>query len=347
VNSATLYGLSVIALSGILQGSVLSPMKYLRRWPFENIWLLVSTFAYLILPQVFALATIPHLLSTFEHTSAATMERTLLFGLGWGLAVVTFGLGCELLGLAIGYAIILGLGACIGSLVPLIGQHRDQLWRRAGLGTIAGIALLIAGVILFSIAGKKRDELRRGNESGPTKSNDRGGVKPTFVIGLIICIACGVLSPLINIAFAYAKEIQDQAVFFGAAPANSANAVWVLVANAGYLPSLCYCIFLLNRNKSWNRFSWKAEPYWFLTPLMGLMWISGTVLYGMGAIRMGQLGPTIGWPVVMSMMVLTANCWGLLAGEWRGAGGTAIRLATSGLVSIIVAMFVLGWSNNF
>jgi L-rhamnose-H+ transport protein len=339
VNSATVYGLSVIALSGLLQGSVLSPMKYLRKWPFENIWLLFSTFAYLVLPWVFALATIPHLVSTLERTSTATVQRTLLFGLGWGLAVVTFGLGCKLLGLAIGYAIILGLGACIGSLVPLIAQHRDQLFRRVGLGTIAGVALLVVGVILFSIAGKKRDEVLCGSEPGPTKEN-------AFVIGLIVCIACGVLSPLINIAFAYAKEIQDQAIFFGAAPANSANAVWVLVANAGYLPSLCYCIFLLSRNKSWNRFSWKAEPYWFLTPLMGLMWISGTVLYGMGAIRIGQLGPTIGWPVVMSMMVMTANFWGLLGGEWRGAGGTAIRLATSGLVTLIVAMFVLGWSNS-
>jgi L-rhamnose-H+ transport protein len=269
-----------------------------------------------------------------------------LFGLGWGLAVVTFGLGCEMLGLAIGYAIILGLGACVGSLVPLIGQHRDQLWERAGLGTMAGVALLISGVIMFSLAGKKRDELRRGTVSDLATGRNRGGVKATFEIGLVVCVACGVLSPLINIAFAYAKEIQDQAILFGAAPANSANAVWVLVANAGYLPSLCYSIFLLNKNKSWRHFAKKAEWYWFITPLMGLMWISGTVLYGMGAIRMGQLGPVIGWPVVMSMMVLTANFWGLLAGEWRGARGAPMLWGTSGLVTMIIAMFVLGWSNR-
>lgn len=344
--SGTVYGLSIIVVSGIVQGSVLFPMKYLRKWPFEQIWLLYSTFAYLVLPWAFALATIPHLISTFEHTSTPALERTLLFGLGWGLAVISFGLGCELLGLAIGYAIILGLGACVGSLVPLIGQHRDQLWERAGLGTMAGVALLIGGVIMFSLAGKKRDELRREAESDPATSKDRGGVRATFMIGLVICIACGVLSPLINIAFAYAKEIQDQSILFGAAPANSANAVWVLVANAGYIPSLCYCIFLLNKNKSRTQFSIKAERYWLVTPLMGLMWISGTVLYGMGAIRMGQLGPVIGWPVVMSMMVLTANFWGLTAGEWRGARGAPIRLAISGLVTMIVAMFVLGWSNR-
>ena len=344
--SGTVYGLSVIVVSGIVQGSVLSPMKYLRKWPFENMWLLVSTFAYLLLPWVFALATIPHLISTFEHTSTSALVRTLLFGLGWGLAVVTFGLGCELLGLAVGYAIILGLGACVGSLVPLIGQHRDQLWARAGLGTMAGVVLLIFGVIMFSLAGKKRDELQHATGSDLATGKDRGGIKATFAAGLVVCVACGILSPLINIAFAYAREIQDHAIAFGAAPANSANAVWVLVANAGYLPSLCYCIFMLSKNRSWNRFSSKAERYWFITPLMGLMWISGTVLYGMGAIRMGPLGPVIGWPVVMSMMVLTANFWGLISGEWRGARGSPIRLAVSGLVTMIIAMFVLGWSNQ-
>ncbi len=344
--SATVYGLSVIVLSGILQGSVLFPMRYLRKWPFENIWLLYSSFAYLLLPWAFALATIPHLIRTFEYTSGPLLGRTLLFGLGWGLAVVTFGLGCELLGLALGYAIILGLGACVGSLVPLIGQHREQLWKPAGLGTMAGVVLLIAGVVLFSLAGKRRDERQRGAGSAPATNEARGGVKATFVIGLIVCVACGLMSPLINIAFAYAKEIQDQAILLGAAPANSANAVWVLVANAGYVPSLFYCIFLLNKNKSWKQFSAKAELYWFVTPVIGFIWISGTVLYGMGAIRMGQLGPVIGWPVVMSMMVLTANFLGWVGGEWRGAQGAPIRLATSGLITMIVAVFVLGLSNR-
>jgi L-rhamnose-H+ transport protein len=345
VISRSVDGLSLIVVSGLLQGSVLSPLRYLRK-PFENIWLLYSTFAYLVLPWAFALATIPHLISTYKYTSTAALERTLLFGLGWGLAVITFGLGCELLGLAIGYAIILGLGACIGSLVPLIGQHRDQLWRPAGIGTIAGVVLLIAGVIMFSLAGKKRDEPGLGAEPDIDRNPDQSWQKRRFVIGLLVCIACGVLSPLLNIAFAFAKEIQDQAILFGAAPANSANAVWVLVANAGYLPSLVYCIFLLLKNKSSKHFFRRPARFWFITPLMGLMWISGTVLYGMGAIRMGQLGPTIGWPVVMSMMVLTANFWGLLAGEWHRAGRPAVRLASSGLVTMIVAMFVLGWSNS-
>jgi L-rhamnose-H+ transport protein len=344
--SDTGYGLAIVFLSGIAQGSVLMPMKYLRRWRWENIWLLYATFAYLLLPWLFALATVPHLILTFESTSSATLVRTLVFGLLWGLAVVTFGLGCELLGLALGYAIILGLGACVGSLVPLIGQHRDQLWARAGFGTMAGVVLLTGGVIMFSLAAKKREEAQRELVGGPEFAEAKGGLKANFVLGIVICIVCGVLSPLINIAFAYAAEIRGQAVKFGAAPSNAANAVWVLVANAGYIPSFCYCLFLLRKNKSWGLFAKSAERLWFIAPLMGFMWIFGTVLYGVGAIRMGQLGPVIGWPVVMSTMVLTANVWGLVAGEWRGVGGVPIRLATAGMATLIAAMFILGWSNK-
>jgi L-rhamnose-H+ transport protein len=339
------FGLGIIFLSGLLQGSMLTPMKWLHNWAWENIWLVYATCAYLVLPWVFAVATVPHIVSAFENTPSVVLLRTLLFGFLWGLAVITFGLGCKLLGLALGYAIILGLGASVGSLVPLIGQHRSLLWARAGLGTIAGIILLIVGVILFSLAGKKREEIQRGASVGREIGQQGGGLTPTFVIGLCICIVCGILSPLINIAFAYGAEIQRQAVNFGASPSRAGNAVWLLVANAGFLPSLCYCMFLLNRNKSWSSFSKGTMRDWFIPPFMGFMWISGTVLYGTGAILTGQLGPVIGWPVLMATMVLIANFWGLVVGEWRDVHGSPIFLASTGMVTLITAMFVLGWSN--
>src|SRR5579863_8907302 len=110
-------GFVIIVLGGLLQGSVLTPMKYLPKWPWENIWLVYATFAYLLMPWGFALLTVPHLTNVLSATPNVALLRTLAFGFLWGLAVVTFGLGCELLGLALGYAIILGLGTSFGSMV--------------------------------------------------------------------------------------------------------------------------------------------------------------------------------------------------------------------------------------
>ncbi len=51
------------------------PMKFTRRWEWENTWLVFSFSAYLLLPWLIAWLTLPHLLAIF----AATSEWTLLF----------------------------------------------------------------------------------------------------------------------------------------------------------------------------------------------------------------------------------------------------------------------------
>ena len=336
--------LSVVA-AGLFQGTMLTPMAYLRKWRWENVWLVYAIWAYLTLPWVFTFATVPHLFQVLAAAPASALIRTLIFGVLWGVAVVLFGLGCEMLGIALGFAIILGLGTSVGTLVPLILQHRDQLFAPAGLGTIAGSILLTIAVIMLSVAGKKRDQILKG--SAPTSdSAERQTGRGNFVLGLILCILCGLLNPLFNIAFAYGADIQAQAVRFGAAPANAGNVVWLLVANAGYFPSFIYCLILLRKNRTWSYFSTGTPKYWLLPIAMGFMWISGTVLYGVGANLMGSLGPVIGWPVLMSTMVLTANFWGFLVGEWKGVHGFPRTLSMAALAILVIAMFTLGLTSR-
>jgi L-rhamnose-H+ transport protein len=340
-------GFSIILLAGIVQGTVLTPMPYLRKWSWENIWLPYSSFAYLILPWPFALITIPHLLTVLSATPHQVIVHTLLMGFLWGLAVVLFGVGVDMLGLALGTAIIMGLGTSVGSLVPLVGQHREQLWAPSGLCTLAGVVLLTLAVGLFSAAGKQRDQILRAR-SGEAAAVDSGLVRGgRFLGGLIVCILCGFLNPLINIAFAYGSEIQKVAVEHGASATSAGNAVWLLVANAGFFPSLIYSLYLLKRNQTWSTFRAGSGKYWLLPPLMGLMWISGTVMYGVGANAMGSLGPAIGWPVFLSTTVLVANSWGFFTHEWKGIHGRPLRLQTAGLIILIAAMFTLGLASRF
>ena len=57
--------------------------------------------------------------------------------------------------------------------------------------------------------------------------------------------------------------------------------------------------------------------------LMGLLWYSGLVVYGMGADALGALGGIVGWPVFMSVDIIAGMLWGFLGGEWKGASRTA------------------------
>jgi L-rhamnose-H+ transport protein len=339
-------GFLIILIAGVVQGSVLTPMAYLKKWSWENTWLIYSLFAYLLLPWPFALLTVPKLFSTFAAVPQQTILWTLVLGSVWGLAVALYGLGVDMLGLALGTAIILGLGTSVGSIVPLIGQHREKLWASSGIATLAGIFLLTIAVVLFAVAGQQRERILQARSG--RSAVDMGLVRSgRFLTGLIICILCGLLSPLLNITFAYSTEIQKQAINHGANPIFAANAIWLLLANAGFLPSFFYSLYLLRNNRTWSAFGSGAGRYWLLPPLMGLMWISCIVLYGVGANQMGSLGPVIGWPVLVSTSVLGANCWGFFTGEWRGIHGQPVHLQTGALVVLVAAMFALGLASRF
>ena len=75
---------------------------------------------------------------------------------------------------------------------------------------------------------------------------------------------------------------------------------------------------------------------------MGAMWLGGMVLYGIGANILGTIGSSIGWAIVMSLMVLVANFWGMMAGEWRGVGRRPLRMMRTGLAMLVAAMFMVG-----
>ena len=63
--------------------------------------------------------------------------------------------------------------------------------------------------------------------------------------------------------------------------------------------------------------------------------------YGIGQTRIGQYGPVLGWPLFMTVIVLVANLWGILTGEWRGAGRRTFRYLAAGNALMIVALVVI------
>jgi len=340
-------GLIVTLVSGVMQGTMLVPMKYLRKWEWENIWIVFAIFAYMFLPWVFAALTIPHLLAVYQSVPAAILLRTVLYGVGWGCAAVLFGLGVKMLGLALGYAIILGLGTSMGALVPLATLHREKLWDPAGLGTITGVLMLITSVILFSVAGTQREAyLEKSRDTDQTTVTAVAAADNRFVAGLVLCILCGLLNPCINFALAYGAEIQSQAIQRGASPSVAANAIWVIVANAGFVPNLIYCVYLLSRRGTWNRFASGTLSYWILAPGMGVMWTAATVLFGVGAGWMGKLGPVVGWPLLMCSMILAATFCGFVSGEWKGVVGKPIRVMTAGMLVLMSAIGIMAWSSR-
>jgi hypothetical protein len=72
---------------------------------------------------------------------------------------------------------------------------------------------------------------------------------------------------------------------------------------------------------------------------MGTLWMAGISLYGSGARKLGPLGSSLGWAIFMTSMVIVANLFGLLTGEWREA-----PLRSKQKLMISIALLVLAIS---
>jgi L-rhamnose-H+ transport protein len=331
-------GYLLVISAGILQGSFMVPMKFTRHWAWENTWLGFTSTAYLIWPWLLALLTLPRVGSIFAATSHRSLLLVELFGFGWGLGALTFGLGVDLLGLGLGFTIILGLSASTGTLIPMAFLSPEKLARPQGLLTLAALVLVLGGLALCSWGGKMRDA--RQNTAKHEK-------RSSFGLGLAICIASGLFSSCGNLGFAFGGEVIQRAIEKGATASMAGNSLWALITIPLFLCNAIYCFCLLKRRGTGGRF---FEPgtglYWILAATMGLLWMGGFVCYAPGTRLLGPLGPSVGWAIMLSAMVITANVWGFLTGEWKGAGQKAYMFLLSGVVTLIVAIGVVGFANH-
>src|ERR1700730_11245239 len=134
------FGIVLTLLAGLMAGNCMLPMKFNRTWKWENSWLVFSVVSLVILPWMLALGLVDHLFEAYRGLTLLQLGVPFLFGAGWGVAQVLFGLSVQRLGLGLAYAIIVGLGALLGTLVPLFAQHRSQVDGTALLEIFCGIA---------------------------------------------------------------------------------------------------------------------------------------------------------------------------------------------------------------
>ncbi|MGO8814627.1 MAG: L-rhamnose/proton symporter RhaT [Terriglobia bacterium] len=333
------WGLILVLLGGVLNGSFAAPMKRLSAWRWENIWLVYALTGLLILPWVIAVATVPHLGGVLQQASGAVLAKVALFGFAWGIGAVLFGQGIARVGLALGFSVILGISSSFGSLLPLAILHPEQLSTRHGAALVSGTLVMILGLVFLALAGKRRErEQARG-----AKDLERSG----FGAGLVICILSGVFSSLLNFAFVFGEEMHQLSLQAGAATAMSSNAIWGLAVSCGCLPNVAYCVYLLNQNRTWGVFRGKnaGAGYALGAALMGALWYCGLVVYGMGAAALGSLGGIVGWPVFMSLDIITGILWGFFGGEWKGASRTALGYCLAGIAILFLAIGVISLGN--
>ncbi len=333
MNTEVLEALALVLVASMLNAAYTLPMKATRKWAWENTWFAFSVLGLVVVPTLITAATVPNLAHVYAQTPAGTLAAMAFFGLLWGICMVLFGLAVPIAGLAISFALSLGTSAACGSLLALLMKDPGRVLTRSGIAIAAGLALIVAGVWLCGAAGRLRERLE-GNASAAHGSR--------FVKGFVYAILSGVLGSMLNLGLAAGGQLQQLAAQQGASTAMMSNAVWLPCIYAGFLPGVIYCWHLMRKNRT-TPLLWRAARwyYWLMAALMGAFWFGSIVAYSLAAVKLGELGPAIGWPLFMSAVVIVSMFNGLVTGEWSRGGPRPIRIMSGGIACLVGAIVAL------
>src|SRR6187401_2711918 len=348
-------------IGGFASGSFYIPYKKVRGWHWENYWLIGGLFSWLIVPPIAAWLTIPGFAEIIGGTGFSTLCFTFFFGLLWGIGGLTYGLGVRYLGVSLGSSIILGLCMVFGALIPSIyydfspvaGKDTFSMMcgRTWGLTVLGGLAVCIIGIILCGKAGTMKEKQLRAS-SDPHGMEVKTEYK--FALGMFVSIVSGVLSACFNFGLEAGQSMGAVAneAWKLAHPGEGEflyrnNVIYVVLLWGGLTTNFIWCMILNARNKTFGDYTNKKTPLlrnYIFSALAGTTWFLQFFFYGMGESKLGN-GPS-SWILHMAFIILVANMWGLVLKEWKGVNKKTTATIIAGILTIIVAVVIVGIGNN-
>jgi L-rhamnose-H+ transport protein len=369
-------------IGGFASATNFIPFRGIKRWSWEIYWLIQGVAAWLIAPIVLAGLLVPdlfHVLHTAYVTKPESVWFAILFGMLWGVGGLTFGLAIRYLGIALGYAIALGLCTAFGTLVPPIfhGQLVTIAGERSGKIILLGIFICLIAVAVNGAAG-----LSKEREITPEEKAESGERDFSFVKGVLIAIGAGFMSsffafgldagaPIGAIAKAHLIETGRPEVFQNLP-------VLVVVLWGGFATNFVWSMILIFRNRSFAQFTGTpgSNPMravatsgdtlmdfdvsdiaglsrlsnttlvrnYLFAALAGVIWYFQFFFYSMGQTKMGRYDFS-SWTLHMASIIIFATLWGLALKEWKGTSLRTKTLVTCGLMLLIGSTLVVGYGN--
>jgi L-rhamnose-H+ transport protein len=330
-----LAALMTIVFAGVMNGSFAAPMSRVRGWQWEHTWLLWSILAMFVIPASVMAATVSNPGAVYRTAGPEAIVSTALYGMVWGAGTVLFGLGIARVGIALSFGIILGTSSSVGTLVPLLILRRGRALSHADMFVLMGAGFVLMGVAFSAWSGLLRETTRSERVK-----------RSSFAVGLIVCFLSGIGSSCMSLALNESTPISNAARALGTSEAASLNAVWPILLGGGALVNVLYCVLLFIRHRNLAHFRQSASVNTAWVALMAILWSGSNFVYGFGARGLGPLGLVVGWPIFMAVIVLSANAWGVLKGEWRSAGTGAVAWATAGCLLLIAGIWIVAWAGN-
>ena len=334
-------GILLIALGSIGAASFYVPFKKVKEWAWESYWLAQGVAAWLIAPWLFALIFIPRgeLIPILNEAPSSAKFMAVVFGVLWGFGGLTFGLSMRYLGVALGQSIALGLCAAFGTIIPAVVAGQNLFSSRAGILTLIGVALTVAGISVIGYAGALK--------SREMSEEDKRAAVKEFALkkGILIAIFAGIMSACFNFGFEAGKPIETVALAHGTNPLFQKNPSLIFILMGGFITNLVYCLFLNIKNRTYKDYYTVSGSVLannlFFTFLAGLLWFLQFHFFGMGSSKLPAGMAVFGWSILMALNIAISNIWGILLNEWKGVKTKTIVVLIIGIVVLILSTFIV------
>jgi L-rhamnose-H+ transport protein len=234
-------------LGGLASGSFYVPYRGVKKWAWETFWLAGGFFSWIIAPWFFALLMTKDLLPVLSETPGTVIFWTFFFGLLWGIGGLTFGLTMRYLGLSLGMAVVLGLCAAFGTLIPPIfrGEFMTQVvGTQSGRIILLGIFVCLLGIAAAGLAGIYKERSMSPEEQKVTiKEFD-------LKKGVGVAVLSGVMSACFAYGLAAGDPIKALTIKHGTPDLWQGLPVLVVVLLGGFTTNFIWCVILNVRNKT-------------------------------------------------------------------------------------------------
>lgn len=238
-------------LGGLASGSFYVPYKGVKLWAWETYWLAGGFFSWIIAPWILASFLTKDLFAVLGQAPPSALFWAFFFGLLWGVGGLTFGLTMRYLGLSLGMAVVLGLCAAFGTLMPPIfrGQFITQVvGTNSGRVILFGIFVCLVGIMAAGLAGIAKERVM-------SPEQQKAAIEEFDLRkGIGVAVLSGVMSACFAYGLAAGDPIKALTVQHGTSKLWQGLPVLIVVLVGGFLTNFVWCLILLQRNKTGYQF---------------------------------------------------------------------------------------------
>jgi L-rhamnose-H+ transport protein len=315
--------------AGFVHGTYVLPVRYMKYWTDENIWLVFAPIGFLVIPLISLILLDPHFYFFMPRIPHEVFLILILGGLSFGIGMVIFTYSLVFLGVGISFILNIFSGTLLSTLLPFLYLYPEKIWTKFGAYEAGAIFLFALGLLSSYLA---------------TMHRDKENLKEIAFLGVFLGIFSGVFTAAEGLSYTHVILKNKHSVDIFAPHLMVIS--WLIIFSSAFVPYFSFFLWKnIKKNSLKNIFNKKTAFYYGLCFLMGLFYFDSLLIFSHAATKLDQWSVSIAWPMLMICIVMTSNFWSFVHKEWEGAPKKAYLYFSTSFLVLIFASFLLAMAN--